>query len=276
MLGPLEIKIPKLRSGYFDASPYIGRYNRVDTALIATCQELYDNGISTRKITRLMDKLGVYSLSPTTISNMVKELDSEIAEFQASSLKGVELSYVWLDGTKQGQKIVLGLLKKVFEASNPKDVRARYHATIDIVEKISDAAAQLMVEAELDVLNFLNFPKEHTIRIRTNNVCERLNKEVKRQTSSVQIFPNKAATLRLCGAQLMESNELIQQRAFISSMVFLSTRLSLLYFGGCTCCFFITIPFTVRVGVSKLLKEIITLIATCCTEFECCCTEIVI
>ena len=51
------------------------------------------------------------------------------------------------------------------------------------------------------------FPKDHWLRIRTNNVQERENREIKRHTSSVGAFPSRDALQRLIGAVLMEADE---------------------------------------------------------------------
>ena len=65
-------------------------------------------------------------------------------------------------------------------------------------------AADLLRAAEEDILAYLAFPREHWTRIYSTNVLERLNREVKRRTDVVQIFPDQKATLRLVGAVLLE------------------------------------------------------------------------
>jgi len=64
--------------------------------------------------------------------------------------------------------------------------------------------AALLDEAEVDVLAFMSFPREHWDKISSTNPIERLNGEIKRRTNVVGIFPNDDALVRLVGAILME------------------------------------------------------------------------
>jgi putative transposase len=68
-------------------------------------------------------------------------------------------------------------------------------------------ASQLLLNAEDDVLAFMAFPRVHWIRIYSTNVLERLNKEVKRRTKVVEIFPDIPSVIRLVGTLLAEADD---------------------------------------------------------------------
>jgi len=69
------------------------------------------------------------------------------------------------------------------------------------------AVAQLLTEAEPDLLVHFTFPEAHRPRIRSTNPQERLNKEIKRRTAVVGIFPTRASLIRLVGMVLFEQDD---------------------------------------------------------------------
>ena len=68
-------------------------------------------------------------------------------------------------------------------------------------------AAKTVGKAEQDVLAYMNFPPEHWTRIYSTNPLERLNKEIKRRTNVVGVFPDGASVIRLVGSILMEISD---------------------------------------------------------------------
>ena len=108
---------------------------------------------------------------------------------------------------RRRKAIALKIMQSVFKEQDPAYVRAAYHAAIDAISKLSKKAGALLEEAECDALAYLDFPEEHHKRLRTNNVQERTNREIKRRARVVQVFPSTDSLLRLVGAVCVELDE---------------------------------------------------------------------
>ena len=108
---------------------------------------------------------------------------------------------------KRAQSIVGTAIRTVFAQPDATAVEKQYAAVMANLEKSWPAAAELLEEAQEDVLAFRHFPKQHWRQIWSNNPLERLNKEIRRRTNVVGIFPNRAALLRLVGAMLAELDD---------------------------------------------------------------------
>lgn len=108
---------------------------------------------------------------------------------------------------RAAQGMVAGLVRTIFEQPDAKNVGAQFDV---VAQKLCDQfpqAAELLFDAESALLSFSAFPKEHWKQIWSNNPQERLNKEVRRRTDVVGIFPNRAALIRLVGILLSEQND---------------------------------------------------------------------
>jgi putative transposase len=109
---------------------------------------------------------------------------------------------------KASWPMIATLVRSIFEQP---DRDATWNQLGDVVDKLTQAGfndiAIVLLDAADDVLAFSAFPVEHWPKIRSNNPQERLNKEIRRRTDVVGIFPNRAAVIRLVGALLAEQTD---------------------------------------------------------------------
>src|ERR687885_603088 len=108
---------------------------------------------------------------------------------------------------KGAQQMVAATIRTVFVQPDSTSAREQWRRVADQLRPRFPKLAQLLDEAEGDVLAYLTFPREHWRQIWSNNPLERLNKEVKRRTDVVGIFPNERAIVRLVGAILAEQHD---------------------------------------------------------------------
>jgi putative transposase len=86
-VGELELAIPRLRTGsYFPW--FLEPRRRVEQALVAVVQEAYVNGISTRKVDRLVEQLGLQGMTKDTVSRLCRGLDEQVSVFRERPLAG--------------------------------------------------------------------------------------------------------------------------------------------------------------------------------------------
>ena len=98
-------------------------------------------------------------------------------------------------------------IRTVFAQPDPTMAREQWRKVADGFRTRYPRLAALLDDAEADVLAYLAFPHAHWRQIWSNNPIERLNKEIKRRTDVVGIFPNDAAVIRLVGAVLAEQHD---------------------------------------------------------------------
>ena len=108
---------------------------------------------------------------------------------------------------KSAQPWVSTLVRTIFEQPDAASVRAQHAQVVTALEAKFPQAAAHLDEAREDILAFTAFPREVWRQIWSNNPQERLNKEVRRRTDVVGIFPGRNAIIRLVGAVLAEQND---------------------------------------------------------------------
>lgn len=104
--------------------------------------------------------------------------------------------------------MIAALVRSIFEQPDRETTWAQL---ADVVDKLTQAGFNdvvvYLMDAADDILAFSAFPTEHWPKIRSNNPQERLNKEIRRRTDVVGIFPNRQAVIRLVGALLAEQTD---------------------------------------------------------------------
>jgi transposase-like protein len=104
--------------------------------------------------------------------------------------------------------MIATLVRSIFEQP---DRDTTWSQLADVTDKLTGAGfcdvVTYLLDAADDILAFSAFPSEHWPKIRSNNPQERLNKEIRRRTDVVGIFPNRSAVIRLVGALLAEQSD---------------------------------------------------------------------
>lgn len=299
-LGELALSVPTERSGSFRTRLF-ARYRRSEQAFMLTLQEMYLQGVSTRRVTRITEEMCGTEVSASTVSRLVRRLDEHLevwrnrrlsepypylivdaryervrhggrvgsrgvllvvgvsasgqrdilgamlanTESETSwteifrslmrrGLHGVRLvvsdnheglvaalrrcfqEVAWQRCQKHFLDNVLAMVKNADRAELLRELRTVFdaaslrHARVRLDEVVADwrtrypeLADKLEAETE-DTLTYYHFPSSHWVRIRTTNMLERYNGEVRRRTRVIRVFPNAESCLRLVTAHAME------------------------------------------------------------------------
>ncbi|MGH9381297.1 MAG: IS256 family transposase [Thermoanaerobaculia bacterium] len=304
-VGSIELAVPRLREGSYFPDWLLQPRRRAEQAFVSVIADAYLAGVSTRRVEKLVQQLGVERMSKSQVSRLAKSLDQIVEDFRTRPLDEAPYPYVTLDALvvkcreggrtvnacvvhavgvnrdgfreslgldvvtsedgaawlayvrglvarglagvklvssdahpglvdaiaatlpgaswqrcrthfmrnlltrvpKSAQSFVATMVRTIFAQPDAATVHEQHRRIVDQLEPRFPEAATLLEEAGPDLLAFTSFPKEHWRQLWSNNSLERLNKEIRRRTDVVGIFPDRAAIIRLVGAVLAEQND---------------------------------------------------------------------
>ncbi len=304
--GSLTLKVPRTRDGEFSTSVF-QKYERCEQALILSMIEMVVNGVSTRKVTKIVEELCGKSVSKSLVSNLTKSLDPIVNEWRNRPLNTLYYPYIYVDAmyikvrendrvvskgvliacgvNEEGHREIIGLrvthgesedswsnffdhlksrgiqspkmvisdahaglvaaikesflgtswqrccvhflrnimdslpkknsseakaeLKEIFRTSNIKLSRELKR---DFIEKYYEVKGFTKVIETLDAgfedsMQFHSQKAELHKHLRTTNMLERVNREIRRRERVIQIFPNDQSAVRIIGSVLMKMEE---------------------------------------------------------------------
>lgn len=95
-VGTLELQVPQVRESRFQTKLF-GRYQRQEAALMTTIAEMYYQGVSTRRVAMIMEELGGFEVSSTTVSRVAQELDEQLEQIRSRRLDEKPFPYLMID-----------------------------------------------------------------------------------------------------------------------------------------------------------------------------------
>jgi putative transposase len=322
-VGTIDVAIPKVRSGTYFPDWLLERRKRAEAALTSVVATCYLLGVSTRRMEKLVESLGITRLSKSQVSAMAADLDEQVEAFRTRPLDQGPYTFVAADAlvlkvredgrvanvhalvavgvNRDGHREILGLqvtsaedgagwlaffrdlsarglsgvrlvtsdahsglvaaigatlpgaswqrcrthyaanlmaatpktswpwvktlLHSVFDQPDAASVHAQFDRVIANLDAKLPHVAEHLETARADVLAFTTFPKSLWRQIWSNNPQERLNREIRRRTDVVGIFPNRAALIRLAGAVLAEQHdEWIEGRRYLGTEILAQAR----------------------------------------------------
>ena len=304
-VGSIELAMPKLREGSYFPDWLLQPRRRAEQAFVSVIADAYLAGVSTRRVEKLVQQLGVERMSKSQVSRLAKSLDQIVEDFRTRPLDSGPYPYVTFDALvvkcreggrtvnvcvvhavgvncdgfreslgldvvtsedgaawlaflrslvarglagvklatsdahpglvdaiaatlpgaawqrcrthfmrnlltrvpKSAQSFVATMVRTIFAQPDADMVREQHRRIVDQLESRFPEAAALLEEAAPDLLAFTGYPKEHWRQLWSNNSLERLNKEIRRRTDVVGIFPDRPSVIRLVGAVLAEQND---------------------------------------------------------------------
>jgi putative transposase len=304
-VGSIELAVPKLREGSYFPDWLLQPRRRAEQAFVSVIADAYLAGVSTRRVEKLVQQLGVERMSKSQVSRLAKSLDQIVEDFRTRPLDGAPYAYVTLDALvvkcreggrtvnacvvhavgvnrdgfreslgldvvtsedgaawlaflrslvarglagvklvtsdahpglvdaiaatlpgaswqrcrthfmrnlltrvpKSAQSFVATMVRTIFAQADADSVCEQHRRIVEQLKGRFPEAAALLDEAGPEILAFTAQPKEHWRQLWSNNSLERLNREIRRRTDVVGIFPDRPSIVRLVGALLAEQND---------------------------------------------------------------------
>lgn len=192
--GEVRLRVPKLKGIQFETA-IIERYKRRECSVEEALIEMYLAGVSVRRVEDITETLWGTKVSSGTISNLNQKAYKHIEEWRQRPLTG-EYPYVYVDGI---------YLKHCWSGEIQNvSVLVAIGVNKDGFREILGAAEGMKEDREswLNFFTYMDFPTEHWSRIRTNNLTERGNREIRRRTRAIGAFPDGNSALMLVCARL--------------------------------------------------------------------------
>ena len=108
---------------------------------------------------------------------------------------------------KGSQEMVASIIRTIFAQPDREHIQKQFREVTTMLGRSHPKVAVMLTDAEPDLLAFVGFPRRHWRQIWSTNPLERVNKEIKRRTDVVGVFPNPAALLRLAGSVMIEQHD---------------------------------------------------------------------
>ena len=186
------LHVPRLKGVSFETA-IIERYRRRESSVEEALIEMYLAGVSVRRVEDITEALWGSKVSPATISELNKKAYVHIEDWRNRPLQGGQYPYVYVDG--------IYLRRNWGGEYENVSVLVAIAVNEDGFREVL-GAAEGMEDGIEETLTYCDFPSEHWTRIRTNNVIERLNREIRRRTRVVGTFPDGNSALMLVCARL--------------------------------------------------------------------------
>lgn len=325
-IGSLVLEVPRHRNQPFHTMVF-ENYQRSEASLIATMVQMVIAGVSTRKVSKVVETLCGTSFSKSTVSALCKKLDAEIMAFKSRPLNMNDAPFLMVDATyfkaredhkivskaflvalaitSDGSREIVGFdvfdaednyswqtffkdlkargldgvhmvisdahksilraiaktypdaawqrcqvhfirnildetptrfkeglkseLRRMFNASTIGEARSLRDGIISDYTPVAPKAVNVLDTGFEDAMTVMQLPEWMRTKLRSSNWIERLNREFKRRSDVIQIFPNAASILRLMGAVAIEYNDQmsVKQRVF-AEKTFAQIRIELI------------------------------------------------